>query len=86
MYAWKMIRIYVDFRAAGKIRECLVPAGMMSSDVIKELYELEKNEMKDLWQPDSQTMIYEKNSGIFCDPHVSLSSMGAFDGMILEVY
>lgn len=86
MSAWKTVRIYIEFRAAGKTYECLLPAGMMCGDAIREIFELARPETEDFWQPDERTLIYEKNSGILCDPHVSLNSAGACDGMILEVY
>lgn len=86
MSAWKRIRIYIEFRAAGRIYECMIPAGMMCMDAVNAVYELQKTEMEDFWHPDEETRIHEKNSGILCDPHVSLSSLCAYDGMVLEVY
>lgn len=86
MSVWKTVRIYIEFRAAGRTYECLLPAGMMCGDAVRKIFVLAAADMEDFWQPDEKTLIYEKNSGILCDPHVSLSSAGAYDGMVLEVY
>ncbi len=31
-------------------------------------------------------LVYEKNSGILCDPHVSLNSLGVRSGMIFQIF
>lgn len=80
-----MIRVYLMFTAA-ETYECLIPSGMMLADAVAEVCQLARSRLGDFYEYDENSLIYEKNSGILCDPHVSVSSLGVSDGMIFEIY
>ena len=81
----QMIRIYLMFTAA-RTYECLIPSGMMLADAADEVCRLAGSQLGDFYEYNKHSLIYEKNSGILCDPHVSVNSLGAVDGMIFEIY
>ena len=81
-----VIRVLVEFTAAGKIYECLLSSGRMLSEQLYELYGMEKSELEDLYVFNEESLIYEKNSGILCDPHVSLASLNICEGTVLQIF
>lgn len=80
------VRIYIAFPAANRMYECLFYAASSFSEQLKRLYELIRDDLGEEYVPDENSLIYEKNSGILCDPHVSLSSLNTEDGMIFQIF
>ena len=81
-----VIRVLVEFAAAGRIYECLLSSGRMLSEQLYELYGMVKPELEDLYVFNDESLVYEKNSGILCDPHVSLASLHVSDGTIFQIF
>lgn len=80
------VRIFICFVAAGICCECVCQKGRSFSDILPEVYRIFRHEIQDLYLLDENSLIYEKNSGILCDPHVSLSSLGVRAGMIFQIF
>ena len=86
MSASENVRLFICFVAVGICCECVCQKSRSFSDILPEVYRIYRHEIQDLYLLDENSLVYEKNSGILCDPHVSLSSLGVRSGMIFQIF
>lgn len=79
------VRIFICFTAAERCYECVCQKSRSFNDILPEVYRMFQTELMDRYRLEDY-LVYEKNSGILCDTHVSLNSLGVRSGMIFQIF